>query len=78
LHGFEPTGMWMDDWPAPGQKQLTIESYETLIALRRPILGSRDIWVDEQKLHYEILWLPLSDDGSQISMIMTGIGPRRP
>jgi hypothetical protein len=76
--GFEPTGMWMDAWPNPGQLELTVTSYESLIALRRPVLGIRDAWVDQRKLSYEILLLPLSEDGLRVSMIMTGIGPRRP
>lgn len=75
--GFEPTGMWMDAWPNPGQLELTITSYEALISLRRPVAGTRDAWVDQRKLSYEILLLPLSEDGSRISMIMTGIGPTR-
>jgi hypothetical protein len=35
----------------------------------------RDAWVDDKKLGYEILLLPLSEDGTRISMIVTGIGP---
>ncbi|MEZ5832519.1 MAG: PAS domain-containing protein [Dongiaceae bacterium] len=75
LVGFESTGMWLEDWPNANQRKLTAETYETLIAARRPLCAQRDAWVDDQKLDYEILLLPLSDDDSRISMIVTGIGP---
>lgn len=75
LVGFESTGMWLDDWPHENQRQLSIASYEALIAVRRPLCSRRDAWVDERKLSYEILHLPLSEDGARISMIMTAIGP---
>ena len=75
LVGFESTGMWLHDWPHANQRQLSTESYERLIAARRPLRSRRDAWVDDRKLHYEILHLPLSKDGQRISMIMTAIGP---
>lgn len=75
LVGFESTGMWLHDWPHANQRQLSIESYEKLIAARHPLVSHRDAWVDDRKLRYEILHLPLSEDGRNISMIMTAIGP---
>lgn len=75
LVGFESTGMWMEDWPHENQRRLSIESYENLIAARHPLCTRRDAWVDERKLSYEILHLPLSEDGARISMIVTAIGP---
>ena len=75
LVGFESTGMWLDDWPHANQRQLSIESYERMIAARHPLCSHRDAWVDDRKLRYEILHLPLSEDGQRISMIMTAIGP---
>lgn len=75
LVGFESTGMWLDDWPTAGQQRLTEETYEKVIAGRAPLHAVRDSWVDEKKLSYEILLLPLSEDDARISMIVTGIGP---
>ena len=75
LVGFESTGMWLEDWPLANQRKLTAETYETLIAARRPLCAVRDAWVDDRRLSYEILLLPLSEDDARISMIMTGIGP---
>lgn len=73
-HGFESTGLWLEDWPNPEQLTLVLASYEALIKLRQPLILIRDHWVDERKLSYEAALLPLSEDGVQISMIMAGIG----
>ena len=75
LVGFESTGMWLDDWPHANQRKLASDTYESLLTARRPLCMSRDAWVDEKQLKYEILLLPLSEDNARISMIMTGIGP---
>jgi hypothetical protein len=75
LLGFEATGMWMHDWPRANQRKLTEDFYAALIEGRRPRFAARDAIVDDQLLHYEIMLLPLSEDGDRISMIMTGIGP---
>ncbi|WP_395014928.1 PAS domain-containing protein [Dongia sp.] len=75
LLGFEATGMWMHDFPRANQRKLTEDFYAALIDGRRPRFAERDAIVDDQLLHYEIMLLPLSEDGSRISMIMTAIGP---
>ena len=74
LAGFEATGMWLEDWPHPNQRKLTEASYERLIAGRVPRFARRDTVLDYQTLNYEIILLPLSEDGSRITMIMAGIG----
>ena len=74
--GVEGTGTWLEDWPNPTQRQATLESYETLIARRRLILITRDGIADDNVLNFELLLLPFSEDGLQISSIVVGIGPR--
>ncbi|HVY99653.1 MAG TPA: PAS domain-containing protein [Dongiaceae bacterium] len=74
LVGFEATGMWLDDWPRANQRAITAAFYEALIAGRVPRFTRRDAIVDDQLLSYEIMLLPLSEDGRRISMIITGIG----
>jgi hypothetical protein len=75
LLGFEATGLWMQDWPHANQRRITMEFYDALIAGRRPRFTRRDAMVDDRMLSYEIMLLPLSEDGTRISMIVTGIGP---
>jgi hypothetical protein len=75
LLGHELTGRWLHDFPHANQRKLTEDFYAALIEGRQPRFAQRDIIVDDQLLHYEIMLLPLSEDGRRISMIMTGIGP---
>ena len=75
LSGVELTGTWIDDWPQANLRKLTVDTYESVIASRAPLCARRDTWVDEKRLSYEILLLPLSEDDARISMIVTGIGP---
>jgi hypothetical protein len=76
--GREMTGSWADDMPDPRMTDITVGFYERMIALRQPLYTSRDAWIEEKRLNYQILILPLSDDGERISMIMTAIGPNNP
>ena len=73
-YGFEPTGIWLDEWPNPDQLKLVLATYERLIALRRPLVLVRDHWIDEKLLNYEAALLPLSEDDAQLTMIVAGIG----
>lgn len=73
--GRELTGHWADQMPDPRMTDITVGFYESMIALRRPLYTSRDAWIDEKRLNYQILIMPLSEDGTRISTIMTGIGP---
>ena len=73
--GVELTGTWIEDFPHANQRQISIEAYERLIEARCPRVTVRDAWVDNRKLSYEIMHLPLSEDGERISMIMSAIGP---
>ena len=75
LIGYELTGTWMHDLPSANQRKLTEDFYAALIEGRQPRFTRRDMIVDDRLLHYEIMLLPLSEDGRRISMIMTGIGP---
>jgi hypothetical protein len=72
--GRELTGTWTHEMPSANQRQLTEDFYAALIEGRRPRFTQRDVIVDDQLLNYEIMLLPLSEDGNRISMIMTGIG----
>jgi hypothetical protein len=74
LIGHELTGMWTHEFTHPNQRKITEDFYAALLAGRQPRFVQRDVIVDDQLLHYEIMLLPLSEDGSRISMIMTGIG----
>jgi hypothetical protein len=72
-YGFEPTGLWLEDWPNIEQRELVLVTYRSLMEQRRPLVFLRDHWVDDRRLDYEAALLPISEDGVTISMIMAGI-----
>ena len=74
LSGVELSGIWMDDLPNTNLRDLTVGFYEAMIAAGKPRFTIRDAIVDNHLLRYEIMLLPLSEDGSRISMILTGVG----
>jgi hypothetical protein len=74
--GLELTGRWIDDLPDSRMIDITVSFYEKMIDLGQPLFTSRDAWIDEKRLNYQIMVLPLSEDGQRISMIITGIGPK--
>ncbi|MBK8158515.1 MAG: hypothetical protein IPK59_07005 [Rhodospirillaceae bacterium] len=65
--------LWLVDGSNPGQLKRVLVSYNALITLRQPLLLCRDHWADERKLSFEAALLPLSEDGTRISMIVAGI-----
>jgi hypothetical protein len=74
LSGVELSGTWMDALPTANLRDLTIGFYEAMIAAGKPRFTMRDAIVDDKLLRYEIMLLPLSEDGDRISMIVTGVG----
>lgn len=75
LIGVELTGSWAEDLPNRRVMELTVNFYRDMTALRQPLFAQRDAWLDERRYDYQIMIMPLSEDGQHISMIMTGIGP---
>jgi hypothetical protein len=74
LSGVELSGTWLDELPRANLRDLTLGFYEAMIAAGRPRFTVRDAIVDDSLLRYEILLLPLSEDGNRISMILIGVG----
>jgi hypothetical protein len=75
LAGIELTGFWSDGLPSQGMADITVNFYRRMTALRQPLFDRRNAWIDERRYNYQIMIMPLSEDGQRISMIMTGIGP---
>ncbi|HTH98602.1 MAG TPA: PAS domain-containing protein [Stellaceae bacterium] len=69
--GFEPTGMWLDDWPHEGQRRLLIGSLAQVVTSARASLSRRRTVIDDITLHYEALILPLAADGRVVDMLLT-------
>lgn len=71
--GYDMTGKWVDDLPDPGNAELVNRQLRQLVACRHAIAYQRERILDGRACRYEVLALPLSDDGLTINMILEGV-----
>jgi hypothetical protein len=71
--GFDLTGRSLDDFPYPEMRQAIYDSYRTVIDGRVPQRYYRDLESSGRWFRYETLILPLSEDGTQINMLISAI-----
>lgn len=71
--GIEATGMWIDDWPFEDQRRAVRRAYDRVIAARGPMANAREIWLDGRRFDCKTLLLPLSENGTDISMIVVAL-----
>jgi hypothetical protein len=68
--GFDMTGKFADEIPDPEYREVVIETYQRIVREARPMREVREIAYDHKSHRYEIVWLPLSDDGTTINMLI--------
>lgn len=68
--GYDMTGKFADEIPDPEYRQVVRETYERLVREARPMRDLRKTSYDHKSHRYEIVWLPLSDDGTTINMLI--------
>ena len=68
--GYDMTGRLVDDMPIEDNRAALLARFHSLIANRRPEYGNHDRIVTDRRWRYEVLWLPLSDDGETIDMLL--------
>lgn len=68
--GYDLTGRFADEIPDPEYRQVVLETYTALVREARPMRDVRQQMLDSKTHRYEIIWLPLSDDGATINMLM--------
>ena len=81
LHGSEMamradqdlTGKLRDAMPAGDFRDYVIARCRGLVERAQPLRVQQDRALDGRLHSYEALWLPLSDDGSTVSMLMLGL-----
>jgi hypothetical protein len=64
------TGRYVDQLPMAEYRSQLIESYTRIAEERRPDWAKRSITLDQRPYAYEVLWLPLSEDGGTVGMIL--------
>src|SRR3954469_17894074 len=70
---YDLTGKFLDDMPPGTFRGYVIERCRGLVEHAQPVRAEQDRTIDGRIHRYEALWLPLSDDGSTVSMLMLGL-----
>jgi hypothetical protein len=68
--GYDMTGKMADDLPNARNRSMLIERCRTVVERRQPLAMTDNRLLGRSPARFEVLWLPLSEDGSTISMLM--------
>lgn len=71
--GVEATGMWIDEWPFEKQRAAVRTAYDRVVAARAPRVFARVLQLDGRRIASETLMLPLSENGTDVSMIVVAL-----
>jgi hypothetical protein len=71
--GYDLTGKFLDDHPISDYRHYVMERCEGLVRDGEPLLVWHDRSLDGKRRRYEALWLPLSDDGQQVTMLLAAM-----
>ena len=71
--GYDLTGKFLDDHPNTEYRRYVIERCEGLVRDGEPLLVHHDRSLDGKPRRYEALWLPLSDDGQHVTMLLAAM-----
>ena len=68
--GYDVTGKFVDEVPDLEFRQIMLDTYRGVVESGKPMRAVREQIYDHKTHRYEIIWLPLSDDGATINMLM--------
>ena len=69
--GFDPTGMWLDQWPLDPHRQLFEALLDVTVATKRAHYARRQALIEGGMMLFEAMVLPLSPDGETINMLLS-------
>lgn len=64
------TGQWIDEMPETDLKTYLVARCRGLVENREPLRVAHEHAFEGRMHSYEALWLPLSDDGDRVTMLM--------
>ncbi|HXQ50619.1 MAG TPA: PAS domain-containing protein [Stellaceae bacterium] len=70
---YDMTGKWLDELPRPEYRTYVLDRCRDLVASGEPLALIHDLVLDGWISRYEALWLPLSDDGVHVDLLVCGI-----
>ncbi|HEX2116857.1 MAG TPA: PAS domain-containing protein [Alphaproteobacteria bacterium] len=68
--GYDLTGKLVDEIPDPEYRQITLATYRTIVEQGQPMRAVREQMYDHKIHRYEIVWLPLANNGESINMLV--------
>jgi hypothetical protein len=67
---YDLTGKFLDELPDPAYRDYAVARCEGLVASGEPLVIRRGRTLDGQPWAYEALWLPFSENGTEITMLL--------
>ena len=71
--GYDLTGKFLDDLPFTDYRRYVRARCESLVRDGDPLLVWHDRTLDDRLRRNEALWLPLSDDGQNVTMLLAAL-----
>jgi hypothetical protein len=71
--GYDLTGKLLDELPISDYRTYVIGRCRGLVESGEPLSLHHDRIIDGRSHRYEALWLPLSEDGSSVSMLLCAL-----
>jgi len=71
--GYDLTGKFLDELPIADYRNYVIERCKGLTEAGEPALVHHDRVLDGRRRRYEALWLPLSENGVDVTMLMAAL-----
>ena len=71
--GYDLTGKFLDDLPITDYRRYVLARCESLVRDAEPLLVRHDRTLDGKSWKYEAVWLPLSDDGQHVTMLLAAL-----
>ena len=70
---YDLTGKFLDELPIADYRDYVIERCRRLVETCEPVLVQHDRVLDGQHRRYEALWLPFSENGSDVMMLLAAL-----
>jgi hypothetical protein len=70
---YDMTGKFLDQIPDPEYRNYAIRRCEGLVESGEPLVIRRDRTIDGRMCPYEALWLPFSEDGEHVTMLLCAL-----
>jgi hypothetical protein len=71
--GYDMTGKMADELPNEKNRAVLVKRCRSVVEMREPLVAVDARLVSGRMVGFEVLWLPLSDDGTTISILMGGL-----